>query len=981
MKVSEDYMIKAEYYIKEHGEKTVLLMQIGSFYEIYSFNDEKCKLFKIIYDISDITGLAVVERSICVGDSPILAAGFHINYYDKWLHKIQMGGYTCVVYSQDNNCKSTTRSLTGIFTPGTYISEDDNKHNNNNNTCIWLEQIKNKLHVGLSNINLITGKSKLYEYIIENTNVPNIYDDIERYISLYNPYETIIITNLSSSLIDSIITYVNIKSVKINKIDLNDENNENTIKARKCEMQKYQLLIFSSFFNITNVNIFLESYNTCEIAIQGYCYLLNYLNGLNPNLISTISKPVIENLTDKLILANHSSKQLNIINENDDKKYSSVLNLTNNTVTSMGKRKYRENLLNPITNVKKLKEYYNITEHVLEENIYNLLRDNIKNIHDIERFTRLILLKKISIKNIYTLYLDLQQVKKVCNLINNYNWLESLNTSETLIITEEVILFIESYLDIDKCKDIYILEDNIFNIGVYSDLDLINERYIDSYDKILCIVNKFDKLCNDKIKPGNTKSKTYKSTSNYVKLNSTEKSGYSIQTTKTRVPFLENIIKENDKFSFNFSSKLSNKEKTFEINNNISINKINNSTTYNIESIQINNICKDNLNLKSELKNKIIEKYDNFLGKLSNFTENLYKISEFISNIDIIQNRAYTSNIYNFCKPDIYENVNSNLEATSLRHPIIEQINQEEIYVANNIKLDSENNILLFGTNAVGKTSLIKSIGIAIILAQSGMYVPASKFKYTPYKELFTRILNCDNIFKGLSTFTLEMSEMSNILKYSNKNSLVLGDELCSGTELPSAMCIFISGLKNLSNKKANFIFATHFHEMLEFEELNELSNVKFKHMTVKYDSKNDCVIYDRTLKDGSGDKIYGLEVCKSLHLPDDFMNDAFNILHKYYNNTKDMLSYKTSKYNSTKVKNKVCEMCKKKNSIDVHHLIYQSDSINNWINNDKLNKIFNINHNGNLIDVCEDCHNEIHKKDIKMVKRKTTSGIILEAI
>ena len=90
-------------------------------------------------------------------------------------------------------------------------SDDNNR--TNNNTCIWLERIRNKLYVGISNINIITGKSQMYEYIVEYTGIPNMYDDIERYISVYNPSETIIISNLSTSVITSILHYTNNHSI------------------------------------------------------------------------------------------------------------------------------------------------------------------------------------------------------------------------------------------------------------------------------------------------------------------------------------------------------------------------------------------------------------------------------------------------------------------------------------------------------------------------------------------------------------------------------------------------------------------------------------------------------------------------------------------------------------------------------------------------------------------------------------------------
>jgi DNA mismatch repair protein MutS len=966
MKLVEDYIEKANNYIDMYGIKTVLLMQVGTFYEIYSMNDINTNLFEIIHDISNITGLSVVEKSICVGEENVLAAGFRDYSIDKWLQKMQTNGYTCVVYSQEVDGKKINRILTGIYTPGTYIQLEDN-YKNNNNMCVWIEKIKNNLFVGISNINIVNGESRLYEYNIEYKEIPSIYDEIEQYISVYNPSEITFISNLSIVTLNSITAYTNVQSITVNMIDLNDESDVNARKAKKCEEQKYKTVLFQTVFDIPNMNAFFEKYNYYEIATQSYCYLLNHMYSLNPTLVVNIKEPIIENITDKLILANHSSKQLNLVSESIAKT-SSILNLTDNTMTSMGKRKYREILLNPTTNIDKLNNCYDITEKVLcKTNMYTTLRESLKQIHDIDKLSKLIIMKKLPIKSIKNIFTDLQNIQILCSFVKTSECLDHLDSDKISHSISTITKFICEYIDMDKCANTYSLEDNIYRKGIFPDLDKISEDYSDTRDILDQIISRFDALMNKKLKP--------KKPVNYLKLHETEKSGYSIQITKTRVPALESVISEHNNFELTYTSSYRNESNQYVLSNPIKVQKINN--VLNVISDDINYICSKNLSLKTSIKELALEKYQIFLELFKNYSADLYKISEYVSELDIIQNRAYVADTYNYCKPKIVDKDKSYINATSLRHPIIEQINQNELYVANDVKLDDEHNILLFGTNAVGKTSFIKSIGIAVILAQSGMYVPAEYFEYSPYKELFTRILNCDNLFKGLSTFTLEMSEMSNILKYSNKNSLVLGDELCSGTELPSAMCIFISGLKSLISKQTSFIFATHFHELLEFDEIMELSTLCFKHMTVKYDNENNTIIYDRKLKDGPGERIYGLEVCKSLYMPDEFMKEAFKVLNKYYH--KDILSRDGSRYNSQKIKDK-CEICNIKDGKHIHHLLYQQDAKKNYINS-TINSSIHKNHAANLINICEGCHDDIHVKNIRMVKRMSTNGYVLESI
>ena len=150
--------------------------------------------------------------------------------------------------------------------------------------------------------------------------------------------------------------------------------------------------------------------------------------------------------------------------------------------------------------------------------------------------------------------------------------------------------------------------------------------------------------------------------------------------------------------------------------------------------------------------------------------------------------------------------------------------------------------------------------------------------------------------------------------------------------------------------------------------------------MSVVYDKERDMLIYDRKLKDGPGNSMYGLEVCKSLKLPEDFLEAAFNIRMKYHPETGSMLSLKTSHFNAKKVVN-VCEKCGKNRGTEVHHLQHQTDANDDGIiyNSDG---VFHKNNLANLLTVCENCHNEFHKKGAKGIKKvKTTKGFILQEI
>jgi DNA mismatch repair protein MutS len=354
------------------------------------------------------------------------------------------------------------------------------------------------------------------------------------------------------------------------------------------------------------------------------------------------------------------------------------------------------------------------------------------------------------------------------------------------------------------------------------------------------------------------------------------------------------------------------------------------------------------------------------------YSSKVVAVAEYVRAIDLLQSRCYIATKYGYCKPVIAEgSTRSFVQASGLRHPLIEHIQTNELYVTNDISLGKETDprgMLLFGTNAVGKTSLIKSLGIAVIMAQAGLYVACSDFVYSPYTSIFTRILGNDNLHRGLSTFAVEMIELRTILKLADENSLILGDELCSGTESDSALSIFAAGVEHLHETESSFIFATHFHEIVGFDEIKDLDHVCTKHLTVEYDKSRDVLVYDRKLKDGPGDRMYGLEVCKALDLPTAFLERAHTLRNKYNGGCEDVLEGKSSHFNVKRVMG-ACELCNAQGT-EVHHLQHQKNA-------DGRNRIkhFHKNHVANLVTLCSECHDTFHETDTQYSRKKTSAG------
>jgi DNA mismatch repair protein MutS len=961
---------------------------------------------------SKICDLNVVDKKVCCGSEPVVMAGFKDHLLDKYIKKLQDAGYTIAVYEQDEQCPNTSRSLTGIYSPGTYFSTDT-ENITNNTCCVWIELKKGTLkdkdkmivYVGASNIDIFTGTTSIMEYKEQYIKNPTTFDELERFISNYSPSETIIISNLSFAEIDDVVSYANIKSKTTHIVSLNQDTNTNRTnkiqRAFNCEKQTYQVELLIRFYKINDISAFMGIFNENVYATQSFCYLLDFIYQHNPNLIHKISEPILENDSKKLILANHSLKQLNIIEDDNFKgKYSCVVKMLNECITPMGRRKFSYNFLNPITDETYLQEEYNITEQLLTKkglDEYQEIKPILVHIKDITKIMRQIMLQKITPKSVYQLYTTIVSAKilyvhiKSNHFLNNYLSKKMVSFVSLTEQIDNVINYLQSVLILDECRDIdnvQKIEKSFIQQGVDDELDNKIKILLQSQDQLEACRSYFSNIISN-YETGNKAKKIVKKekqeddedSKTYVKIYETEKNNFSLLATDRRCKILQEILKDKKSVEIKYRSSQSNIETTFNLSLLLEYNK-QTSSNNTIANEQITRFCKNVSSIKVNLIDIVSKVYQNIIVKLQNYQEQIHDIGEFITYVDLAYSKAFLATKYNYCKPEIVlnESGKSFIKAEDLRHCLIEKIQQTELYVANDISigLDKLDGILLYGTNAVGKTSFIRALGISVVMAQAGLYVPASSYKFRPYKYIFTRILGNDNLFKGLSTFAVEMSELRTILRLSDKNSLVLGDELCSGTESISAVSIFVAGVQNLAIKGCSFIFATHLHEIISYEEITSLHNVGMKHMSVIYDKERDCLIYNRKLQDGPGNNMYGLEVCKSLSLPQDFLENAHNIRMKYHPEAASVLDKKGSHFNTKHITGGMCENCKSKPAIDVHHMIFQNEADDNGIITKKGLK-FNKNNKANLINLCENCHDEIHKTNKKYKRTKTTIGIVLE--
>ena len=997
MALIQDYFSKTKELTAKYGSRSLVLMQVGSFFEVYAHRHLHTgeiygSCLEEFVRICDFNEPSKKSYSNQPKDTETLMSGFPEYMIEKYVSRMQDNGYTCAVYTQDSNTKNTTRSLDLICSPGTHFSSDAPTLSNNI-MCIWMHhRPKSRFHTkqsiifGMSVVNVVNGMSN-YNEIQETFSLdPTCFDDIERYYSIYQPNEILFVYDsqvMHHTFMKTITQFLQITCKKIHFVDICSESTDFLSKqARRMQETTYQREILAQIYPTYQTSVVTQTcgFDKHFIGCQSFCYLLDFIYSHNPTLLEHIQLPVMESSKHNVLLANHMLVQLNILDNNQHTgKLNSVVSFLTNAYTPMGKREMKYQLVHPTTNTEWLQNEYDTTRYIVEHNeTFTWLPKHLKQIHDIPYYYRKLQMKQCKPTTIASIYHTMSEVKCICDTMkDDETCMDYLQMSAITPQVEKILHHITSHVSIEVCKKYGSFHDMFetpFVSGLYSSIDIMQRTYNESMDKIKAIQSFFSTIVQT---TANSKRKIV----DPCKIHHTDKSGLYLKMSATRSKLVKTYIEENyattPKQKLSYVSSYDGSKKTFTFNTQVSFVTAT-GTDKRITNDEIQTLTMQNLSYKMKLNEAIKNQFKEFITSLQEYHREFYHIGDVIGRLDVIYGKARMAIKYNYCVPVIDDGENDAfVDAKDMRHVLIEHLNNDELYVPNDISLGGPSNddtsptqegILLFGTNAVGKSSLIKSLGICVIMAQSGFFVPCSSFRYKPFKQVFTRILGNDNIFKGLSTFAVEMCELSTILRHSTKDSLILGDELCSGTELGSAISIFCAGLIQMSAIHSKFVFATHFHEITKMKRIQSIDTLFLKHMKVAYDAKDDCLVYDRKLCDGPGQNNYGLEVCKSLHLPLDFITLANEIRIEQNPETAPISLSKKSSYNATKLKTN-CEKCG--NACDeVHHLQHQQ-----YANDAGFIGHFHKNKKANLMNVCEDCHLSMHHSNKQHRRVKTTKG------
>ena len=674
---------------------------------------------------------------------------------------------------------------------------------------------KTGIYFGISICDISTGEFYSAE-IKDNNNFPILLDEIAR----YTPSELVINSMMANCL---------------------DEMNKIKERFENVYITKFNDKFFSEELNNVNLRFNVVDNNERKIenlaekklALSSINALVQYIEDTQKTSLDHINKITIYNLSKYMALDINARRNLEITEKMRDKsKKGTLLWVLDKTSTSMGGRLLRRWLNDPLVDVDEINRRLNAVKELKDDIILRgEVIENLKKVYDIERLAGKMAYGNANARDMVTLKNSLFKLPEVKQILKNCksDLLKGL------------------YEKLDELQDIYqlieksIVEDPPMTI---KDGGIIKLGYDEEIDKL---------------KTAQTEGKTW-----LVQLEAEEKEKTGIKNLK---------IGFNKVFGYFI-------EVTKSYLDQVPDRFIRKQTLTNAERY----ITEDLKNLENQIlgaEEKVINlEYNAFVEIREEISKNVTRLqttSEVISSLDVLTSFAQVAEDFNYCMPVV--DSSGTIDIKNGRHPVIEKILGEGIFVENDTFLDKGDNRLsiITGPNMAGKSTYMRQTALISLMAQIGCFVPAKEADLSLVDRIFTRVGASDDLASGQSTFMVEMTEVANILHNATKDSLIILDEIGRGTSTFDGLSIAWSVVEHIVNKKkigAKTLFATHYHELTELE--GKLEGVQNYCIAVKEDGED--IVFLRKIVKGGADRSYGIQVARLAGVPDEVLVRAREI-------------------------------------------------------------------------------------------------------
>ena len=767
---------------------------------------------------SKVLGITLTKRANGKA-SEVPLAGFPHHALDNYLPKLVKAGYRVAVCEQLEDPKYAKgivkRDVIEVVTPGANFSEKLLDHKSNN----FLSAIYIRDDVcGLAFCDISTG-----EFATSEIHIKQLLEQV----NIINPAEILISKREKEKVF---------KALNYDPDAPFNDGDKKYIFSKVDDWvfnQDYAFELLTNHFQTQSLKGFgIDDMNEGKIAAG--C-IVNYLNETQKKNLSHLKKIYNYDYTNYIILDPATKRNLEITTSiSEGGREGTLISILDRTQTAMGGRLLKKWVARPLKKKELIEKRLNTVNDFFQNKIdRKKVIEELKSIADLERLISKISTGRAVPRDIVQLKISNKKITEIKKKLENFKSKSITALKENLIELPELIIEIEKVIN----------ENFISGIDKYG---IINKGYNSELDELK------DILINGKTWIENFQSKERKRTGiNSLKVHFNRVFGYYIEITKANLDKApqEYIRKQT---LVNAERYITEELKEYE-------DKILNAE----EKIGV-------------LENKIFDELREFILK---YTDPIQKNAQIIATLDSLLSFAEVSEQYNYVLPEINES--DIIEIKSGRHPVIEVLLPVgEKYIANDSLLDTDDNqiLILTGPNMSGKSSYLRQVGLIVLLAQIGCFVPARSAKIGIVDKIFTRVGASDNIAKGESTFLVEMHETANILNNATSKSLLLLDEIGRGTSTYDGISIAWAVTEYIHenpNIRAKTLFATHYHE------LNALADMysRIKNYRVEVREYNDKVIFLRNITEGTADHSYGIQVAQMAGLPDSVTNRAKEIL------------------------------------------------------------------------------------------------------
>ena len=570
-------------------------------------------------------------------------------------------------------------------------------------------------------------------------------------------------------------------------------------------------------------------------ALQAVGAILFYVEETQKVQPGHLSRLEFYQVQDYMVLDETTRKNLELFeNLATRSRKGSLLEILDETVTSMGGRMLKRWLSSPLMNLDKINERLDKVSELKEKDVSRQrLRENMRQVKDIERLSARISLGIANARDLVALESSLNLLPEIKSIISP---LEHESFKRYLPELDE-LPEIKDLLEraIEDNPPITLKEGGLIKKGFDSTLDRLREISREGKRWIADLETK------ERMRTGISSLKV-----RYNKV-----FGYYIEVTKPNLPSVPSHYMRKQTVS-NAERFITQELQEYET--------------------QVLNAEEEKETLEYQIFLQVLEKVSAEVPKIQ-------RIAQALAEIDVLSALAEVGERYGYNRPQFNEG--DSLAISEGRHPVLERMGLEERFVPNDLALNSEDRqiLIITGPNMAGKSTIMRQAALISIMAQIGSFVPAKEANLCLVDRIFTRVGATDDLVRGRSTFMVEMEEVAHILRNITPRSLILLDEIGRGTSTFDGLSIAWAVTEYLHEEspwRPKTLFATHYHELTELA----LTRPRIKNFHVAVKEWNDRVIFLRKLVEGGTSRSYGIQVARLAGLPPEVIDRAKEVLH-----------------------------------------------------------------------------------------------------